>query len=291
MRRFDLLFRAWLAGFMVMGAAGAIAAPLTARLGYTADQQGGFALDADFSVSPSERLTLSAGAGHSQGAEVTGDLTGTLYNAGLSWRGERAGISLAYDAFDDSSNYQAGTLGARAWLAAGDFEFALLGRRRDLSVEVVLDLPLRTLRRELDFSATGFGLELGYAREDFSAYVMALQYDYDESFDGFLELIRSPVLERRPRIEALVGTFITQTQGAIDRLAGAGCEFGWGRHSLGLDLTFAHDAVLDSGSTSLALSYRQVESARIDWGLSAGLVDSDAFGGIGFLGVEIGLSN
>jgi hypothetical protein len=289
MRRVD--FRAWLAVLFATGGASVQAAPVTARLGYTADQQGGYALDADFSIAPLERLTLSAGAGHSQGAEATGDLTGTLYDLGLSWHGERAGISLKYDAFDDSSNYKAGTLGARAWLAAGDFEFALLGRRRDHSVEMVLELPLRTLRRELEFSATGAGLEVAYKREDFSAYVMAMQYDYDESFDDFLDLISSPVVERRPRIEALASTFITQTQGAVDRVAGAGFEFGWGRHSLGLDLTFAHDAVLDSGSTSLAVSYRTVQSARVDWGISAGLVDSDAFGDIGFLGVEIGLSN
>ena len=283
----------WFALAVLLASAGtaATAAPLTARFGYAADQHGGYSVDADFSVAPSERLTFLAGAGHSRGSDETGDLTGTLYNVGVSWRGRRAGVSLNYDAFDDSSDYRAGTLGARAWLSAGDFELALLGRRRDLAVEVVLELPLRTLRRELDFSATGVGLELGYTREDFSAYVMALQYDYDESFDDFLDLIGSPQLERRPRIEALVGTFITQTQGAVDRLAGAGVEFGSGRHSVGLDITFAHDAVLDSGSTSLAVSYRRVQSARIDWGVSAGLVDSDAFGDIGFLGVDIGLSN
>jgi hypothetical protein len=289
MRR--VVFQAWLGFLFVVGCAGIEAAPFTARLGYTADQEGGRAIDADFSIAPTRQLTLFAGAGQSQGAEATGDLAGTLYNLGLSWRGRRAGVALNYDAFDDSSNYHAGTIGARAWLTAGDFEFALLGRRRDLAVEVVLALPSRTLRRELDFSASGLGLELGYSREDFSAYVMALQYDYDDAFDDFLDLIGSPILDRRPRIEALVGTFITQTQGAVDRLAGAGCEFGFGRHSLGLDLTFAHDAVLDSGSTSLAVSYRQAQSARVDWGLSAGLVDSDAFGDIGFLGVEIGLSN
>ena len=283
--------RTWLTLLLILACAGAQAAPLTARLGYTADQEGGYALDADFSLAPTERLTFYAGAGHSQGSEATGDLTGSLYNAGLSWHGRRSGISFNYDAFDDSSNYQAGTLGARAWVATGDFEFALLGRRRDLAVGLVLELPLRTLRRELDFSATGFGLEVGFTRDDFSVYVMGLQYDYDESFDDFLDLIDSPLLDRRPRIEALVGTFITQTQGAVDRIAGAGCEFASGRHSVGLDISHVHDAVLDSGSTSLAVSYRRAQSARVDWGVTARLVDSDAFGDIGFLGVEIGLSN
>ena len=62
-----------------------------------------------------------------------------------------------------------------------------------------------------------------------------------------------------------------------------------GRFSLSRQAS--RSALGSEGGGSLALSYRQVESARIDWGLSAGLVDSDAFGDIGFLGVEIGLSN
>jgi hypothetical protein len=84
---------------------------------------------------------------------------------------------------------------------------------------------------------------------------------------------------------------MTQAQGAIDRQSGVGCEFGFGRHSLSLDLSFVHDAVLDTGSSSLALGYRRTHSAQVDWGVTAGMVDSDVFGGIGFLGLQIGLTN
>jgi hypothetical protein len=280
-----------LVALLVIAGGNAQAAALSAELGYTVDQDGGHALDLDLSLAPTRYLTLYAGAGQSQGSEATSDLTGTLFNAGASLHGERAGLSLAFDSFDDSSNYQARTLAARAWLAAGDFEFALLARQRDLAVEVTLELPLRTVRRELDFAGTGAGLQVSFARESFSAYAMALRYDYDQDFDDFIGLINSPQLELRPRIEALVGSFITQTQGAIDRQAGVGCEFGFGRHSLAVDLSFVHDAVLDAGSSSLALGYRRAQNAHFDWGLTAGMVDSDAFGNIGFLGVQIGLAN
>ena len=43
---------------------------------------------------------------------------GTLLNAAASLHGERAGVSLAFDSFDDSSNYSVRTLGARAWFSA-----------------------------------------------------------------------------------------------------------------------------------------------------------------------------
>jgi hypothetical protein len=49
--------------------------------------------------------------------------------------------------------------------------------------------------------------------------------------------------------------------------------------------------VLDAASGSVAVTLRHAQNAHLDWALSGGLVDSDAFGDIGFLGVQIGLAN
>jgi hypothetical protein len=274
-----------------LGCDRAQAVPLTADFEVTAEDTGGLALDAAFSVSPSDRFTLKAGVGHSRGSSESGDLRGTLINAGASLHGDRAGVSLGYDLFDDSSNYRARTLGARAWVSAGDFEFALLGRQRDLDVELTLELPLRTVRREVGFSAMGGGLQVTFSHGSFNAYAMALQYDFDEEFDDFLGLVDSPQLESRPRIEALVGSFLTQAQGAIDRQSGAGIERSFGRNSVALDLSQVHDAVRDASSVSVALTWRRAQSAHMDWMVSAGMIDSDTYGGIAFLGVGVGLAN
>jgi hypothetical protein len=282
---------AWQAAGLIWFGAAAQAAPVTADFAYTVDQDGGQAWDVDLSLSPSERWTLYAGGGQARGSEQTSDLGGTLFNVGASLRGGRAGVSLGYEDFRDQSNYHAGTLAARAWLAAGDFELALLGKRRDLEVLVTVRLPLRTLTRELEFSANGAGLQLSYTREAFSVYVMAMQYDYDRDFDDFIDLVGSPELALRPRIEALVGTIVTQTQGTIDQQVGLGCEFSLGRQSLSVDLSSVHDAVLDAGSHSLAVTWRRAQNAHLDLGVTAGLVDSDTFGGIGFIGAQIGLAN
>jgi hypothetical protein len=267
------------------------AVPMNGTFTASTDDTGGRSVGADFSISPGEHVTLSAGAGYSAGSDETADLTGTLMNADLSLHGERGGFSLSADSFDDSSNYQSRTLGARGWLAAGDFEIALLGRRRDLSVELTLDLPLRTVRRDVEFSALGGGLELQFARGNFNGYVSGVVYDYDDDFDRFIELAGSPQIARRPRIEALVGTFLTQAQGAIDRQYGAGVERTFGRHSLALDLASVHDAILDAGSVSVALTWRHARSARLDWSVTGGLVDSDTYGDIGFVSVGLGISN
>jgi hypothetical protein len=267
------------------------AMPMSADLSAIIDDTGGRAYSAEFNISPTAHLTLAGGAGHSTGGDETGGLGGTLLDAGVSLRGERGGVSLDGDSFDDSSNYQVRTLGARAWLVTGDFEIALLGRRRDHSVRLVLELPLRTLTRDVDFSALGGGLEVSWSRGAVSAYASGLVYDFDDDFDRFVTLTGSPELSRRPRIEALVGTFITQAQGAIDRQIGAGVERSFGRHSLALDVTSVHDALLDSAGVSVALTWRFAQSARLDWNVSGGFVDSDAYGDVGFVGLGLGIGN
>jgi hypothetical protein len=275
----------------VFAGAQAHAVPLSADFAATVDDTGGRSVDAAFSISPNEHLTFSAGAGQSSGTDETADLRGTLLNAGASLHGDRGGVAFSYDRFDDSSNYQNTTLGVRAWLAAGDFEIALLGRQRDLDVELTLALPQRTLHRAAEFSAVGGGLQLSFARGNFTAYALALEYEYEDDFNRFLDLLDSPQLEVRPRIEALVGSFLTQALGAIDRQWGAGVERSFGRHALAFDVSSVHDAIIDASSTSVALTYRHAQSARVDWNVSGGMVDSDQYGNIAFLGVGLGLTN
>ena len=269
----------------------AFAVPVNANFSATVDQSGGHSYDADFGIDPTGHLSFDAGVGQSTSSRDNADLRGTLFNAGASFHGERAGAALSYDRFDDSSNYQSGTLGARLWFAAGDFEFSLLGRQRNSSVAFTLRLPNRTVRRDVDFSAVGTGLQLAFNRGNFSAYALGLTYDYDDGFDAFIALAESPQLARRPLIEALVGSFVTQAQGAIDQQFGAGVEQTFGRHSVGLDVSSVRDAIDATTSTSVALNWRYAQSAHLDWTLSGGIVDSDRYGDLGFVGLSVGIGN
>lgn len=286
-----LQIRWFLAVMMSAWAVQAFAVPLNADFSATVDEAGGHSLDADFTLSPTGRLSFNLGAGQSTGADDTANLHGVLLNAGVSFHGDRTGAALSYDRFDDSSNYQSSTLGGRLSLTAGDFEISLLARRRDMSVELTLELPNRTLKRGVDFSAVGGGLQLAFNRGNFSAYAMGVTFDYDDDFDAFLALTDSPQLAQRPLIEALVGSIVTQTQGAIDRQLGAGLEQTFGRSSIGLDFSYVRDAVDSAASTSASLSWRYAQSAHLDWTLTAGLVDSDRYGDIGFAGISVGIGN
>jgi hypothetical protein len=236
--------------------------PLNADFSATVDDAGGHSIDADFTLSPTERLSLNLGGGQSTGADDTANLRGTLLNAGVSLHGDRAGVALSYDRFDDSSNYRSSTFGGRLSMTAGDFEISLLGRRRDMSLELTLELPNRTLSRSVDFAAVGGGLQLAFSHGNFSGYAMGMMHDYDDDFDDFLSLAQSPQLAERPLIEALVGSIVTQAQGAIDRQFGAGVGRTFGRHAVGLDVSSVRDAIDGTTSTSVGRvgRYRQLSA-------------------------------
>jgi len=264
---------------------------MSGEFAYSRDDGGGYAADADLRFDLTSRVFVGAGLGRTVGSMDTGGIRGTLAEVSAGYRGERAGASLRYSRFDDSTNYQAGTLAARAWLALGGFQIALLGRHRDLSARITLELPLRLVTRDVEFSARGSGAELSWSHGGFGAYVMALEYDYDDGFDDFIDLIDSPQLGQRPRLEALVASVVTQTQGVVDRQFGAGAEYGFGTHLIALDLGSVYDAVRETRSDSIALSYRQAPTSRLDWGVTAGMADSDTFGDIAFVGFNVGLAN
>jgi len=278
-----------LAALLTWGAAHAV--ELDANIGMSADGDGGYGVDVDFGISPTEHLSFNLGAGHATGPDQSGNLSGTTLGGGALLRNQRFGVALDYDRFDDPTNYRVATLGARGWFEIGDLRVTLLARQRDMGIELRLDLPQQTLRRELEFSAFGTGAQLSFTNDDFSIYGMALSYDYDRDFERFLALPDTPLAERRPRIEALYGSFILQAQGAIDRQLALGGEYSFGRHSLALDVARLHDAVADASSTSIGLTWRHFRSSHFDWSVTAGLVDSALVDDLAFVSVGLGLHN
>jgi len=275
----------------MLACAAAQAVQLDANVGVTVDGDGGSGLDADFGISPTEHLSFNLAAGQATGPDQTGNLSGTTLGGGAMLYDDRKGLAIDYDSFDDPANYHVATLGARGWFEFGDVRVTLLARQRDMGIELRLDLPRQTLRREMEFSALGAGAQLSYTNDRFSVYGMALSYDYDDDFERFLALPDTPLAERRPRIEALYGSFILQAQGAIDRQAALGGEYSFGRHSLALDLVRLHDAVAEASSSSMALTWHYFKSSHLDWSVTAGMVDSAIVSDMAFLSVAVGLHN
>ena len=109
---------------------------------------------------------------------------------------------------------------------------------------------------------------------------------------SFLDLAESPLLDRRPRIEALLGSFLTQAQGAIDRQTGAGVECSLrpatrSRWTFRMCTTPCWTRAAPASCSPVAVRNPPTSTGRV----SAGMVDSEAYGGIAFLGVGLGLAN
>ena len=82
-----------------------------------------------------------------------------------------------------------------------------------------------------------------------------------------------------------------QAQGAIDSQAAVGAQYSFGRHTLAVDVSTVHDAIIDESSTSVMLTWHRVHSTRLDWSISAGLIDSISLGNVGFMAVSLGIGN
>jgi hypothetical protein len=280
---------AGIAALFLCGAAYAVA--LDVNVGVTVDADGGRGIDLDLGASPTQHLSFNLGAGYATGTDTYGSLGGTTLAGGAALHSDHLGLALDYDQFDAPANYHVATVGARGWFELGDLRVTLLARSRDSGVELRLDLPRRTLRREMHFSALGAGVQLAYSHDNLSVYGMTLRYEYDDDFTRFLALPNGPLAERRPRIEALYGSFILQAQGAIDRQFALGSEFTFGNQALAIDLARLHDAVADANSTSVALTWRYLRSAHYDWSVTAGMVDSAVINHVAFLSLAFGLHN
>jgi hypothetical protein len=288
----SLAIAAALISALACGSAPVFAAvKVDASLAATVDDSDGRGIDADLGVAPGEHFNFNVGVGHFSASDETSDVTGTTWRLGAGVHGSRAGAALSYDNFEDGSNYRSATLGARAWFEAGDLTLSVIGRHRQHEIAFDWQLPQRVVRREMDFTATGFGFEASYSIGNWSGYLGAIAYEFDDSFEDFVNFARSPQVVRRPRVEALVANFITLTQGAIDREARVGVERAFGRHSVALDATQVRDAITEEDSVSVALTWSFAQSARLDWSLSGGFVDSDSLGNIAFAGVALGVSN
>jgi hypothetical protein len=82
-----------------------------------------------------------------------------------------------------------------------------------------------------------------------------------------------------------------QAQGAIDQQAAAGVQYGFGRNAVALDVSTVHDAIIDEHSASYMVSWHRLHSTRMDWSVSAGLIDSMSIGNVACLTVSLGISN
>lgn len=255
------------------------------------DDADGTSLDLDLGWQPAEWLDLNAGFGNAESSSDLADLSGDSVRAGIDVHGRALGARLDWRNWRDDGQFESDTLGAELYWNAGGWSVGLLLEQRDFTVDYTVTLLNRVVARSVDFEGTGIGAQATWSGERWNGYLRGVGYDYDDTLDRVLAAAQSPNLARFPRIQALVGSLLTRSAGAIDHDFGAGIERSFQRSGLRLDFAMTRDAISGADSRSISVGWRYALSPRFDLDATLGQSDSDDLDGVGFAGLALTFRN
>lgn len=272
-------------------AASATASSFSATLSGFADDADGTSLDLDLYWAPAEWLALSAGVGSADSSAELADLRGDSLRAGIDVRSESLGGRLGWRNWRDSGDFESESISAELYWRSGGWQIGLVGEQRDFRVDYVVTVAARPDKRSADFKGQGFGALASWYGERWGGYLRAVGYDYDASLERAVAASRLPNLARFPRIEALVGSLLTRTAGAIDHDLAAALERSFERSGLRLEVSATRDTLSGADSLSANLGYRYALSPRFEIEATVGAVDGDDLDSVGFAGLALTFRN
>jgi hypothetical protein len=259
---------------------------LDASLAAFADESSGRSLDLDVGFSPARWVRLSGGFGTSESSEESADLSGDGYRLALDVSLANAGLR-GYTRTWDADDFAADTLGVNVYLRHEGFEFAFIGEQKEFDVGFDVLVLGRPVSRTESFEGRGYGVSMSWCGTRWGYYFRALDYNYDDRFDGLLLASRSPTTSRFPRFAALVSSILTRTQGALDYQASIGFERFFSRSSVRVDYSQLRDAVFSDDGSSYGIGYRFGLTRSFDLDLSAGIDESEDLDAVGFAGLTL----
>lgn len=263
----------------------------TATVAGLVDDADGTSLDLDLGWQPTGWLGLSAGFGNAESSTDLADLSGDSLRAGIDVHGSALGARLDWRNWKDDGQFESDTLGGELYWSGAAWSVGLLLEQRDFTVDYTVTLLNRAVARSVDFEGTGVGAQASWTGERWNGYLRGVSYDYDDTLDRVLAAAQSPNLARFPRIQALVGSLLTRSAGAIDHDVGAGIERSFQRSGLRLDLAMTRDAISGADSRSVSVGWRYALSPRFDLDATVGQSDSDDLDGVGFAGLALTFRN
>jgi hypothetical protein len=249
-------------------------------LGAVADNENGRSISLGGRFAPVETLTLGANIGHSRaqleagGEEFSGTSLGI--SADLDFGAFFAHAS--GDRWTDSNALRSTVLnGELGWMSTTGVALAALVTDRDMRVTYYTATVLGQPReRNIDFEGTGFGADLAYYGETWTAGVRFLEYDYGRSVARVRAAIDAAGTERFPRLDQLIGSVVTRAAGTPDRELSLLLGRQFAKNSLTAVLQWQRDALTgdESKSAGLTLGMRPAASLGVD--ISAGASKSEA---------------
>jgi hypothetical protein len=241
---------------------------------------------------PVEALLLGATVGHSRSRfeDSAGEFSGTTLGASadLSLGGFFLGASA--DRWKDSGQLRSTTLhGEAGWMSNAGVALAALVAHHALRVTYSNTVLGVTRERQIDFEGTGFGADLSYYGEAWTAGVSFLSYDYGQNVARLRTVLESANTERFPRLQQLIGSVATRAAGAPDRELFLALGRQFTHLSLLASWQWQRDALTAEKSRSAGLTLGLAPWKHFGVDVSAGASKGDETDTIGWVGLALTL--
>jgi hypothetical protein len=241
---------------------------------------------------PVEALTLGASFGHSRSRfddsaeEFSGSTLGAAadLNLGAFFAGASA------DRWKDSGQLRSTTLrGELGWMSDAGVAVAGLVTSRAMRVTYTTTVLGVTRERQIDFKGTGFGADLSYYGEAWTAGVGFLSYDYGQNVERVRSVVEAGSTQRFPRLQQLIGSVATRAAGAPDRELSVSLGRQFAHWSLLASAQWQRDALTADKSRSAGLTLGLTPGRHFGVDLSAGASKGGETDTIGWVGLALTL--
>jgi hypothetical protein len=244
------------------------------------------------SYAPIEALTLSAGAGHSR-SRLTGSseaFSGNTLSAAADLDIGEFFVGAAADRWKDSGQLRSTTLhGELGWMSDAGVALAALVTNHAMQVTYTNTVLGVTRERRIDFKGTGFGADLSYYGETWTAGMRFLSYDYGQNVARVRNVLGSSSTDRFPRVEQLIGSVATRAAGAPDREWSLACGRQFAHFSLRASLQWQRDALTAEKSHGAGLVLGVAPTPHFGIDVSAGASKGSETGTVGWAGLALTL--
>lgn len=254
------------------------------------DGEEGHVLDLDGRLVLTDHWAVGAGAGHGESS-----LEGDKFSASslrLSTDLQFGGLFVSADAerWKDSGQLRSTTLrGEIGWMSASGIAFSALIADRRLDIDYTATILGQTREFQVDLDGTGFGGDLSYLGETWSAGLRYLAYDYGRNVERVRNIRDAAETGRFPRLQRLIASVATRAAGAPDREIALIVARQFPRHYVSSDWQMLRDAVSGDETHTFGLTFGVELGERFVLDTLAGLSDSDSTGSVPWGGLALTL--
>lgn len=259
-------------------------------LGGVVDDDDGRSFDVSGRFAATSSWTLGAGIGHSE-SEFEGEkFSGNTLSVSSDLALGAFFIGASANRWKDSGDLRATVLrGELGWMSDTGIAISALVTNRATRIEYTVNLLGQLRQRQVDLEGTGFGGDLSYLGEQWTAGVRFLSYDYGNNVERVRQLMESGDTQRFPALTRLIGSVATRAAGSPDRELSFMLGHEFGKVSLTADVQLLRDALTRDKTKSGGLTLGIKPAPRFSVDVSGGVTDSDLVGNVPWAGLSFTL--